>query len=74
MTCCFKQTHQAIGGVAQCGTINGSNYSGQRPGKITVDIAVKELLAIVLAAAAWGKHWQGRFFYLNQTTMLQYAI
>ena len=27
----------------------------------TIDIAVKELLAIMLAAAAWGKHWQGRF-------------
>ena len=29
------------------------------PEWLSIDIAVKELLAIVLAAATWGHHWRG---------------
>ena len=46
-----------------CGTVWDNQWSQLQWPKAweKVDIAVKELLAIMLAAAAWGKHWQGCF-------------
>ena len=51
--------HQVIGAVVLFGRTSGCSGTGMDPGP-TQQIAIKELVSIVVACAVWGSQWRNK--------------